>query len=104
MADGTPVDGPIALKDALIAEEDMFVTTFINRMLTYSIGRGLEYYDKPTIRAIARTAKEEDYRFSVIVQEIAKSLPSGYSDIKLINIREIMHVRTGQGVFTGLAR
>ena len=75
MADGTPVDGPIALKDALIAEEDMFVTTFINRMLTYSIGRGLEYYDKPTIRAIARTAKEEDYRFSVIVQEIAKSLP-----------------------------
>lgn len=75
MADGTPVNGPIALKDALIAEEDMFVTTFINRMLTYAVGRGLEYYDKPTIRAIARSAKDEDYRFSVIVQEIAKSLP-----------------------------
>ncbi len=75
MADGTPVNGPIALKEALIQEEGMFVHTFIDRMLTYAIGRGLEYYDKPTIRSIARAAEEEDYRFSVIVQEIAKSLP-----------------------------
>ncbi|MAM71874.1 MAG: hypothetical protein CMP91_12110 [Gammaproteobacteria bacterium] len=75
MADGTAISGPIALKEALIAEEDMFVNTFVNRMLTYAIGRGLEYYDKPTVRAIARNAGEENYRFSAIVQEVAKSLP-----------------------------
>ena len=75
LANGTPIDGPIDLKAALIAEPEMFINTFTNRMLTYAIGRGLEYYDMPTVRAIVDNAAEDDYRFSAIVQEIVKSAP-----------------------------
>ncbi len=75
LANGTPIDGPIDLKRALIEQPELFVNTFTNRLLTYAIGRGLEYYDMPTVRAIVDNASEDDYRFSAIVKEIVKSAP-----------------------------
>lgn len=73
LANGTDIDGPIELRQAIMARPELFVESFIDKMLTYAIGRGLEYYDMPTIRGIADRAGESDYRFSVIVQEIVKS-------------------------------
>ena len=54
---------------------EFFAHTFTEKMLTYAIGRGLEYYDMPTVRNIVENAADDDYRFSAIVLEIVNSVP-----------------------------
>jgi len=73
LADGTPVDGPVALRRALLKHPEQFVRTMTEKMLTYALGRGLEYYDMPVVRGIARDAAPQHYRFSSIVLGIVKS-------------------------------
>jgi hypothetical protein len=75
LADGTRVDGPVALRQAILKHPEQFVRTLTEKMLTYGLGRGLEYYDMPTVRGIARDASHNDYRFSSIVLGIVKSTP-----------------------------
>ncbi len=75
LANGTAIDGPVDLKLALIEQPELFANTFTNRLLTYAIGRGLEYYDMPTVRAIVDNAAADDYRFSAIVHGIVNSAP-----------------------------
>jgi hypothetical protein len=75
LADGTPVDGPVALRKALLKHPEQFVRTMTEKMLTYALGRGLEYYDMPVVRQIARDAAAQDYRFSSIVLGIVNSTP-----------------------------
>jgi mono/diheme cytochrome c family protein len=75
LADGSPVDGPVALRKALLKRPDMFVRTLTQKLMTYGLGRGTEYTDKPLIRAIARDAAKQNYRFSSIVLGIVKSAP-----------------------------
>ncbi len=75
LADGTPVDGPVALRKALLKHPDQFVRTMTEKMLTYALGRGLEYYDMPVVRSIARDAASQNYRFSSIVLGIVESTP-----------------------------
>jgi hypothetical protein len=75
LADGTPVDGPVALRKALLKHSDQFVRTMTEKMLTYALGRGLEYYDMPVVRQIARDAASQNYRFSSIVLGIVNSTP-----------------------------
>ena len=75
LADGTPVDGPVALRKALLKHPEQFVRTMTEKMLTYALGRGLEYYDMPVVRQIARDAAPQSYRFSSIVLGIVKSTP-----------------------------
>ncbi len=75
LADGTPVDGPIALRRALLKHPEQFVRTMTEKMLTYALGRGLDYYDMPVVRQIARDAASQNYRFSSIVLGIVKSTP-----------------------------
>jgi len=75
LADGTPVDGPSALRQAILKHPDQFVRTMTEKMLTYALGRGLDYYDMPVVRAIARDAAAQNYRFSSIVVGIVKSTP-----------------------------
>jgi hypothetical protein len=75
LADGTPVDGPVALRKAILKHPEQFVRTMTEKMLTYALGRGLEYYDMPVVRAIAADAKSQNYRFSSIVLGIVKSTP-----------------------------
>lgn len=75
LTDGTTVDSPAALRAALLARSDAFVTTATEKLLTYALGRRLEYYDMPTIRAIVRNASAEDYRFSTLVLGVVRSDP-----------------------------
>jgi Protein of unknown function (DUF1588)/Protein of unknown function (DUF1585)/Protein of unknown function (DUF1592) len=73
LLDGTKVDGPRELRQALVAQKTQFVKTVTDKLLTYALGRGLEYYDAPTVRAIDRAAAADDYRWSSIILDIAKS-------------------------------
>jgi mono/diheme cytochrome c family protein len=75
LADGAPVDGPVALRKALLKKPDMFARTFTQKLMTYGLGRGVEYKDRPLIRAIVRDASKQNYRFSSIVLGIVKSAP-----------------------------
>jgi len=73
LADGTPVDGPVALRKALLMHPEQFARTLTEKLLTYGLGRGLEYYDMPVIRAIASDAARQNYRFSALITGIVKS-------------------------------
>jgi hypothetical protein len=75
LADGTKVDGPVALRQAILKHPEQFVRTLTEKMLTYGLGRGLEYYDMPTVRGIARDASRSDYKFSSLVLGIVRSTP-----------------------------
>jgi hypothetical protein len=75
LADGTPVNGPAALRKALMKRPEQFVRTMTEKLLTYALGRSLAYYDMPTVRAIVHEAAGNDYRFSSIVMGIVKSTP-----------------------------
>ena len=56
LLDGTPVDGPRALREALIADPELFANTLTEKMLVYALGRGLDPRDMPVVRAIVRNA------------------------------------------------
>jgi hypothetical protein len=73
LLDGTKVDGPRELRQALMAQKTQFVKTVTEKLLTYALGRGLEYYDAPTVRAINRAAAGDDYRWSSVILGIVKS-------------------------------
>ena len=75
LADGSAVDGPVALRKALLKHPDQFVRTFTEKLMTYALGRGVESYDMPLVRSIAREAAEQNYRFSSVVFGIVKSTP-----------------------------
>ena len=75
LPDGTTFDGPSGLRDVLLSRRDEFVTTVTHKLLTYALGRGLEYYDMPVVRRIVREAATADYRWSAIVRGIAESAP-----------------------------
>ncbi len=73
LTDGTVVDGPASLRAALLGRSDAFVTTLVQKLLTYAVGRRLEYYDMPTVRAIVKQARAQDYRFSALILGVAQS-------------------------------
>jgi mono/diheme cytochrome c family protein len=75
LLDGTKVDGVVELRKALMRQPERFVDTFTEKLMTYALGRGLAYYDMPTVRAIVRNSARSDYKFSSIVSEIVKSTP-----------------------------
>jgi mono/diheme cytochrome c family protein len=75
LADGAKVDGPASLRKDLLSRPQVFLGTMTEKMLTYALGRGVEYYDMPAIRKIVREAGNNDYRFSSLVLGIVKSTP-----------------------------
>ena len=75
LVDGRVVSSPDDLRAALLEQPDRFVQTFVERLLMFALGRTLEHYDMPAVRAIVRRAAAEDYRFYSIVKEIARSDP-----------------------------
>jgi hypothetical protein len=70
---GESITGPLALKRALLERPDQFVQAMTQKLMMYALGRELEYYDMPRVRAIVRAAAKEDYRFSAIVAGIVQS-------------------------------
>jgi hypothetical protein len=75
LLDGTKVAGPGELRQALLAQKTQFVQAVTGKLLTYALGRGLEYYDAPTVRAIDRAAAADNYRWSSLILGIVKSAP-----------------------------
>ncbi len=75
LADGTKVTGVVQLREALARNPETFVSTFTERLLTYALGRGLNYRDMPAVRKIVRDAARENYSFSAIVTGIIRSTP-----------------------------
>ena len=71
---GTPFEGPAGLRRELLASE-RFVATLTEKMLTYALGRGLEHYDAPAVRAILREAAPSDYRLTQLIVGIVQSTP-----------------------------
>jgi hypothetical protein len=75
MFNGVKVDGPAALRQMLVSRPETFVGVMTEKLLTYALGRGVEYYDMPTVRKIVRDAGANDYRFSSLILGVAKSTP-----------------------------
>ena len=75
LLDGTKVDGPAALRRALVAQQEQFVRAVTGKLLTYAIGRELAHSDAPAIRGIVRAAAADDYRWSSTILAIVKSVP-----------------------------
>jgi mono/diheme cytochrome c family protein len=75
LIDGTKFDGVVGLKNLLLTNQEQFVLTATNRLLTYALGRGLDYYDMPTVRKIVRDSVASNYNFSSLVLGVVKSVP-----------------------------
>ena len=71
--DGTKMSGPAGLRAALLKHQDMFVLSFTERLMTYSLGRRIESYDMPAIRKIIRDAAKDNNRFSAFVMGVVNS-------------------------------
>ena len=75
LADGTKINGPASLREALLSRPNVFVGTLTEKLMTYALGRGLEYYDMPAVRAVTHEAAANNYRFSSLILGIVKSTP-----------------------------
>ena len=75
LVDGTQIEGPASLRRALLNRPEDFVTTVTEKLITYALGRGVEYYDGPAIRRIVRKAAISDYRWSSLILGIIESTP-----------------------------
>jgi hypothetical protein len=71
--DGSKFQGPAGLRALLLSHPEPYLTTLTEKLLTYALGRGLEYYDEPTVRKILRDSAAKDYRWSSLILEIVKS-------------------------------
>ncbi len=70
---GKPIAGPEELTAALLERDDQLVQALTEKLMMYALGRELEYYDMPQVRAVVRAAREDDFRFSALVKGIVKS-------------------------------
>jgi hypothetical protein len=73
LPNGRPVDGPTELREALFGGRDLFIRAFTEKLMMYAVGRELEYFDMPQVRAVVRRSASQDYRLSAIVSGIVAS-------------------------------
>jgi mono/diheme cytochrome c family protein len=73
--EGSRVDGPVALRKMLASRPDVFVGVMVEKLLTYALGRGLEYYDMPAVREIVQDGAADNFRFSSLILGVVKSPP-----------------------------
>lgn len=78
LADGTKIVGPEELTAALMSQPELFTTGVIEKLMTYALGRAVEYHDMPAVRAIVRQAQRKDHRFSELVLGVVQSVPFRY--------------------------
>ena len=81
LADGTVVHGPVELRNALLAKPEQFVQTLTEKLMTYALGRSIDYHDMPAVRRVVHEAARDDYRFSAILTAIAESEPFRYGTV-----------------------
>ena len=75
LPNGTQFSGPAQLREALWNDREQFARTFIQSMLTYGLGRGLEYYDMPAVRKVMSESVRDNYSLSSIVMNVVESQP-----------------------------
>ena len=75
LVNGEKVEGPVALKDALLARRALFLRHLTEKMLAYALGRGLEHHDIPAVRRIVEQSAAQDHRATALVLEVVKSYP-----------------------------
>ena len=75
LVDGTKIDGIASLRASLVARSDQFARVFTEKMMTYALGRGVDYQDMPTLRTIVRQSAADQYKFTSIMMGIVKSAP-----------------------------
>ena len=75
LADGTPVDGPVALRKALTDRPEVFVGTVTEKLMIYALGRGLEPVDMPVVRNVLKGAAKNNYAMQSIILGIVQSSP-----------------------------
>jgi hypothetical protein len=72
--DGSQLDGPDGLREALLRYSDAVLTNFTVNLMSYAIGRRVEYYDMPTVRSIVRHAAANDYRMTSFILGVVRSM------------------------------
>jgi hypothetical protein len=75
LADGTKIDGPVALRNAILARPDVFVGTLTEKLMIYALGRGLQPVDMPVVRGVVRSAAARNYAMQSILLGIVQSKP-----------------------------
>jgi hypothetical protein len=91
--DGTKFEGMAGLKQVLVGRPEQFVSTIAEKLLMYGLGRNLQYYDAPSVRAIVRSAAAKNYSFEALVSGVVKSPafqmrgPQATSDLKTANLQ-----------------
>ena len=75
LPDGSKFDGVAGLQKALLSRPDVFATTFTEKLLTYALGRGVDYHDAAAVRRVVRDASANDYKFSSFIAGVVNSTP-----------------------------
>jgi hypothetical protein len=75
LVDGTPLHAAMDVRNAVLSRKEMFAGTVTEKLLMYAVGRAIEPYDMPTLRAIVRRAGQNDYKFSALVMGVVESAP-----------------------------
>ncbi|HEV7715269.1 MAG TPA: DUF1588 domain-containing protein, partial [Steroidobacteraceae bacterium] len=73
MYDGTPVNGPADVRAFLVKYQDQYVRNVTQNLMTYALGRGMEYDDMPTVRRVLHTAQADDYRLKSLIEAVVMS-------------------------------
>ncbi len=73
MYDGTPVEGPAGVRAFLLKHQDQYVRNVAQNLLTYALGRGVEFDDMPTVRSIVHSSANDGYRMRALIEAIAMS-------------------------------
>jgi Protein of unknown function (DUF1592)/Protein of unknown function (DUF1588)/Protein of unknown function (DUF1587)/Protein of unknown function (DUF1585)/Protein of unknown function (DUF1595) len=88
LMDGSAVDGPASLRDALMKRPESFVRTITEKMMAYALGRGLDADDQPYVRSVVRNSSRGGHRFSAIVLGIVTSVPFQFKANESFDDRE----------------
>jgi hypothetical protein len=75
LADGRVIDGPEGVQAFLTGRPELFVSALTEKLMMYALGRNVQYYDAPAVRAVVHAAAERNYEFSAIVEGIVASVP-----------------------------
>ncbi len=75
LADGTPVNGIVSLRNAILARPEIFAGTVTEKLMIYALGRGLEPSDMPAVRRIVREAAPDNYRLPSLIMGVVRSVP-----------------------------
>ncbi|HKQ11129.1 MAG TPA: DUF1592 domain-containing protein, partial [Rhizomicrobium sp.] len=75
LPDGTKFEGPKGLQEVLLSRKEQFVEAFTERLMTYALGRGIEAYDMPSVRAVRYAAAKDGYKMQSIIMGIVQSVP-----------------------------